>query len=183
MQFSYFYEYFWQLLQGEKIFRSFYQLLHKKITKNRLRIEANAHTFWDFSSMKILNFRVFYKVNIIPLTSWMFLTKKIKIWIWTFITTYYEENQESLVCFVHRYGGWVGIIKKILHTDRAVLFNPLPHGGRTYLPISSWHANSYKSSEGMVSSKIRYSSSWILGLFQKLNNAYLRLYLSVFNLL
>jgi hypothetical protein len=43
--------------------------------------------------------------------------------------------------------------------------NPLPQGGRTYWPITFLHANFSKSSECKVSSKIRYSSSWILGLF------------------
>ncbi len=77
-----------------------------------------------------------------------------------FITTYYEEHHAVKLIVCTGMGGWGGggLIKKILHTDRAAL-NPLPHGGRTYLPNSSLHANSYKSSEGMVSSKIRYSSS------------------------
>ncbi len=60
-------------------------------------------------------------------------------------------------------------------------FNPLPHGGRTYWPITSLHANFSKSSEGKVSSKIRYSSSWILGLFWNHNSTYLGLNYPVFN--
>jgi hypothetical protein len=54
-----------------------------------------------------------------------------------------------------------------------ILFNPLPHGGRTYWPITFLHANFSKSAEGEVSSKIRYSSSWILGLFWNHNGIYL----------
>ncbi len=44
--------------------------------------------------------------------------------------------------------------------------NPLPHGGRTFWPITSSHANSSKCAEGKLLSKNRYSSSCILGLFE-----------------
>ncbi len=54
-----------------------------------------------------------------------------------------------------------------------VTFNPLPHGGRPFWPITSLHANSSKCAEGKVSSKNRYSSSRISGLFWTHNNTYL----------
>jgi hypothetical protein len=52
----------------------------------------------------------------------------------------------------------------VYYLSSEVGLNPLPHGGRPFWPSTSLHANSSKSAEGKVSSKIRYSSSWILGL-------------------
>ena len=56
-------------------------------------------------------------------------------------------------------------LKAFVNITQAIPINPLPHGGRTFRPSTCLHANSSKSTEGKVSSKIRYSSSWILGLF------------------
>ncbi len=66
---------------------------------------------------------------------------------------------------------------------RLLDFNPLPHGGRTYWPITFLYANFSKSAEGKVSSKIRYSSSWILGLFWNQDGTYLGPNLPIINFL
>ena len=52
-------------------------------------------------------------------------------------------------------------------------FNPLPHGGRPFWPNTSLHANYSKCAEGKVSSKNRYSSSWILCLLWNHNINYI----------
>ncbi len=64
-----------------------------------------------------------------------------------------------------------------------VSINPLPHGGRTFWPITYLYWICSKSAEDKVSSKIRYSSSWILGLFWNQNCTYLGANLPVINFL
>ena len=64
-----------------------------------------------------------------------------------------------------------------------VCFNPLPHGGRTFWPITYLYGICSKSAEDKVSSKIRYSSRWILGLFWNQNCTYLGPNLPVINFL
>jgi hypothetical protein len=61
--------------------------------------------------------------------------------------------------------------------------NPLPHGGRTFWPITYLYGICSTSAEDKVSSKIRYSSSWILGLFWNQNCTYLGPNLPVINFL
>ncbi len=90
------------------------------------------------------------------------------------VQTVQTTNTCMLSLKVSHYVSWI-------RTASKRMFNPLPHGGRTYWPITSLHANFSKSSEGKVSSKIRYSSSWILGLFWNHKSTYLGLNYPVFN--
>ncbi len=71
-----------------------------------------------------------------------------------------EDEDARLV--VHLPAAARSCAKNILVREQ--FFNPLPHWGRLYWPITSLNANCSKSAEGKVKYKFRYFSSCHLGL-------------------